>query len=360
MRGRIVFLGLIFVAGLLASGSRSHATDLEQCELTTADQQQRYEACDRVQRNSSSSPRERARALLQLGHLVQMKPDGFYQAVSVWDAAIAADPTYVAAIVARAEWFVLTNKGHDAIKLLQPALAANPGDTELLVTMGRAYASVGLPERALDSFKEALKVDPNHVRALFESGQVFEMAGNFPKAAEAYRRAGENYNPSFVSEGGIGIEHPYLAAARSYDHLGETGKALALITHVIDHSPSRSAPPYVFEQRAFYNETLGLIDEAIADLRSALRYALPELRMPLLFKRALLYQKGGKRQEAEKDFSSALGNGDRRTILRMQVYLRNHGYNEVKINGLVDPDLTKLISVCLASTECGAGLGRPI
>ncbi|TMJ36510.1 MAG: tetratricopeptide repeat protein [Alphaproteobacteria bacterium] len=347
MRGRIVFLGLIFVVGLLASGSRSHASDLEQCELTTADQQQRYGACDRVQRNSSSSPRDRARALFQLGRLMQMKPEGFYQAASAWDAAIAADPTYVAA-------------GYDAIKLLQPALAANTGDTELLVMIGRAYASVGLPERALDSFNEALKVDPNHVRALFESGQVFEMAGDFSKAAEAYRRAGENYDPSFVSEGGIGIEHPYLAAARSYDHLGETGKALALITNVIDHFPSLSARPYVFEQRASYNETLGLIDEAIADLTSALRYALPELRMPLLFKRALLYQKGGKRQEAERDFSSALGNGDRRTILRMQVYLRNHGYNEVKINGLADPDLMKLISVCLATTECGAGLGRPI
>ena len=138
MRGRIVFLGLIFVVGLLASGSRSHASDLEQCELTTADQQQRYGACDRVQRNSSSSPRDRARALFQLGRLMQMKPEGFYQAASAWDAAIAADPTYVAAIVARAEWFVLTNKGYDAIKLLQPALAANTGDTELLVMIGRA------------------------------------------------------------------------------------------------------------------------------------------------------------------------------------------------------------------------------
>lgn len=359
MRGRILFFGLSFTASLLASGGRSHASDLEQCELVTGDQQQRYEACDRVQRNSSS-PRDRARALLWIGRLVQWQPEGIERAISTWDAAIAADPSFVPALVARAEWFVLSNKGHDAIKLLQPALAVNPRNTDLLVMIGRAYGNVFLFDQAFHSFNEALKLDPHHVHALFESGKIYEMSGDFAKAAEAYKKAGETYDPVVVPESGHRIEHPYIVAARNYDRLGQADKALALITSVIDRSPSNPIEPYVFEQRASYYETLGLDSEAVSDLTSALRYTSPHEHMPLLLKRAILYQKTGKRREAEEDFSRALRNGDRRTILRMQVHLRNHGYTEVEINGVAGPDLIKSISACLAAAKCGVGLGKPI
>src|SRR5262245_32958556 len=125
--------GLALAAGLLACEPHSYASDLEQCELVSASEQQRHDACERIQRDSSSSPRDRARALLQLGYLVQMRPDGFYQAVEAWDKAIASDPTYAPAVVARAEWMILENKGHDSVKLLQPILAANPDDVEVLV-----------------------------------------------------------------------------------------------------------------------------------------------------------------------------------------------------------------------------------
>ena len=360
MRVRISFFGLGLAAGLIVSSGYSYASDQEQCERATANEQQRHDACERIQRDSTSSPRARSRALFQLGLLEQMKPDGFYQALGMLDAAVAADPTYVPAILARAEWFVLDNKGYDAVKLLEPARAANPHDVDLLVMTGRANAALKLPERALQFFSDALKVDPDHMRAYYESGRVYEMANDFANAAEAYRKAGERYDPSYVSQGWVGIEHPYLAAARSYNRLGETDKALALLTNVIDHSPPGSVLPYIFEQRASEYEMLGFNNEAIADLTSALRFAPPNEHTPLLFKRALLYKKVGKRQEAEEDFGRAIRNSDRRSILRMQVYLRNHGYTEVVINGVADPGLLKLISACLAVAKCGDGLGRPI
>lgn len=360
MSGRISFLSISLTVGLLVNGGHSHASDLDQCESAAAAEQQRYEACDRIQRSASSSPRDRARALFRLGQLEQKKQDGLLKAVEIWDAAVAADPSYEPAVVARAEWFVFENRGHDAIKILLPVLATKPDNADLLVMIGRAYASVNLPDRALRSFNEALQSDPKHLRALFESGQVYEMAFDYARAADAYERAGEIYDPSFVSVGGTGIEHPYLAAARSYERLGEISKALALTSRFIDRSPAGTVQPHTYESRASYYDALGLANEAVSDLTSALRRALPEERIPLLFKRAILYQRIGKSREAEEDFDGALRGGDRRTILRMQVYLRNHGFAEVKIDGVADPAMLKFISACLATPKCGDGLGRPI
>jgi tetratricopeptide (TPR) repeat protein len=356
MRRRSSYFGLAFAVGFIACGAHSYASDLEQCELTSASEQQRYEACDRIQREPSSSPRDRARALLQLGYLVQMKPDGFHQAIAAWDKAIAADTTYAPAVVARAEWMILENKGHDAVRFLQPVLAANPDDIEALVMMGRAHASLQLPELALQTFGEALKRNPNHVRALYEIGQVYELAGDFANAAIAYERAGENFKPTFR---GIGIEHPYIAAARDFDRIGEVGKAVALVTRVIDLSPDGGMSP-VYEARASYYQALGRDEEAISDLTTALRQVLPGQHIPLLFKRAILYQRTGKSQQAEDDLRRALNGGDRRIVLRMQVYLRNQGFQEIKIDGVIDPGLMKVISACLATAQCSEGLGNPI
>lgn len=360
MRVRTSVFGLALTAGLTVLSGYSFASDLEQCEVATASEQQRQDACDRVLHASSSSPRDRARALVQLGNLVRMKPDGFNQWPGMLDAAVAADPTYVTAILNRAEWFILETKGHDAVKLLEPALAGNPRDIELLVMLGRANAALQLPEHALQFFNDALEMDPRHMRANYESGQVYEMANDYMNAAESYRKAGENYDPSYVSQGWLGIEDPNIPAARNYARLGDVDKAAALLTTAIDRSRGGLVQAPVFEARASYYQALGRDEEAIADLTSALRKANPDEHMPLLFKRSILYQRTGKSREAEEDLGRALRSGDRRTVLRMQVYLRNQGYNEVTINGVADPDLMKLISACLATPKCSDGLASPI
>ncbi|WP_119389473.1 tetratricopeptide repeat protein [Taklimakanibacter lacteus] len=360
MFARTSVFGLALTAGLTVLSDYSLASDLEQCEAATAGEQQRQDACDRVMHASSASPRDRARALVQLGRLVRMKPDGFSQWPGMLDAAVAADPTYVPAILNRAEWFIFETKGHDAVRLLEPALASNPRNVELLVMLGRANAALQLPDRALQFFSEALDEDPHHMRASYEAGQAYEMVNEYKHAAEAYRKAGESYDPSYVSQGWLGIEDPNIPAARIYNRLGEVDKAAALLTTAIDRSPVGLVQANVFEARASYYQALGRDEEAIADLTSALRKANPDEHMPLLFKRSILYQRTGKSREAEEDIGRALRSGDRRTVLRMQVYLRNQGYTEVTINGVADPGLMKLISACFATPKCSDGLGSPI
>lgn len=361
MTRRVLSFGACWIASLITAGAASFASDLEQCELVKGNAQQRFEACDRVRQGASYSQREHARALLQLARIVQWTQDGMERAIGYLDTAMVADPTFTPAIIARAEWLVLYDKGHEAITLLQPALARSPRDIDLLVMTGRAYAKVRLLDQALGSFAEALKIDPDHVNASFEAGLVYEMSGDIGRAAASYEKAGGKYDPVAVPESGHGIEHPYFRAAEAYDRLGQTAKALALMTIVVDQTEGRRPPPPgVFERRAAYHETLGLNSEAVDDLTSALRFAMPHEHANLLLKRAILYQKAGRRAEAEADFDKAMRNGDLRTVLRLQVYLRNQGYEEVEINGVAGPDLLKSIAACLAAAPCRAGFGQPI
>lgn len=361
MTKRVLTFSACLIASLVTSGAASFASDLEQCELVKGDAQQRFEACDRVRQGASHSPREQARALLQLARIVQWMQGGMERAIGYLDTAIATDPAFTPAVVARAEWLVLYDKGHEALALLRPALAANPRDIDLQVMTGRAYANVRLFAQALGSFAEVLKVDPDHVNALFEAGLVYEMSGDIGRAAASYEKAGVKYDPFADPASGHGIAHPYYRAAEAYDQLGRTAKALALITMVIDQAEGRRLPPPgVFERRAAYHETLGLNSEAVDDLTSALRYAMPHEHSNLLLKRAILHQKAGKRAEAEADFAKAMQNGDLRTVLRLQVYLRNQGYEEVEINGVAGPDLLKSIAACLTAAPCKAGFGQPI
>ena len=292
--------------------------------------------------------------------MVQWQPQGIEKAISAWERAIAVDPTFVPAFVARAEWFILYNKGDEAIRLLQPVVVANPGEIDALVMIGRAYASIGAFDQALRSFDAALKLEPQNFKALSESGQVFEMIGDYAAAAKIYEKAGAIYDPSAVPETGHGIENPYLAAARNYDRSGDVAKALSLITLVIQEDLRNSFNFSVLEERASYFEKLGQESIAIADLTLALENAPPNEQTHLLFKRAVLYQRQGKEQLAGEDFSKALGSGDRQAILRMQVYLRNQGFAEVEINGMTSSGLLKSISTCLAAVKCAAGLGKPI
>jgi Flp pilus assembly protein TadD len=360
MLRRMIFVILGLTAGALLSQGLSYAADLQQCESKTVDTQQRLTACNRVERDTSSSKREHARALFQIGRLVLWTPGGIDAAKAAWEKAIVADQSFAPPIIARAEWFILGNQGHEAIKLLQPVLAANPHDIDALVMIGRAYANATVYDEAMDSFGKALILDPQNVNALFQSARVMEMAGDFAHAAEFYEKAGEKYDPSATPESGIGIENPYLAAARNHERLGEFAKALPLVTRVIKEDRRAANDSPVFERRASYYEALGFNGNAIEDLTSALRYAQPNELASLLFKRGVVYQKVGKEEDAATDFRKALGSGDRRTILRMQVYLRNQGFNEVKINGTSSPDLMKSIAACVATAKCGAGLGKPI
>jgi tetratricopeptide (TPR) repeat protein len=361
MTRRVLFFGVCLIASLVTAGAASFASDLEQCELVTGDAQQRVEACDRVRQGASHTPREHARALLQLARIVQWTQGGMERAISYLDTAIDTDSTFTPAIVARAEWLVLYDKGHEALALLQPVLAGNPRDIELLVMTGRAYAKIKLFNQALGSFAEALKIDPDHVNSLFEAGLVYEISGDIGRAAASFERAGAKYDPLAVSESGHGIGHPYFRAAEAYDRLGRTAKALSLMTIVIDQAEGRRPPPLgAFERRAAYREALGLNSEAVDDLTSALRFAMPHEHANLLLKRAILNQKTGKRAEAEADFDKAMRNGDLRTVLRLQVYLRNQGYEEVEINGVAGPDLLKSIAACLTAEPCKAGFGQPI
>jgi len=60
MRRHFPYFSLALAAGLVAGGAHSYASDVEQCKLTSANEQQRYDTCERVQLGSSSSPRDRA------------------------------------------------------------------------------------------------------------------------------------------------------------------------------------------------------------------------------------------------------------------------------------------------------------
>jgi hypothetical protein len=80
----------------------------------------------------------------------------------------------------------------------------------------------------------------------------------------------------------------------------------------------------------------------------------------LYIQRAMALVQVGREKEALMDFDVAIRLGGQKAVLRMQVYLRSHGFPDIVIDGKRSAALNEAIVACFLNDACGRGIAMKI
>jgi len=212
-----------------------------------------------------------------------------------------ANKEYLAFILARPDqWTSHYNMGNyqlsrgelkEAVASYQAALKQEPQAVLAMVNSSIAYAQMGENDKAEKSLKEALKTAPDNAAANFNMGLV-KAEKNEPKEAEKYLKAALKYDPQMARAAyNLSI---LLAKDRIKEAIEWSQKAYQL----------RPDPKYGYTL-AFYLQQDGNSDRAVRVLRDVTDKAPANGDAYLLM--GEIYEKQGKKKEAEAIYREALG-----------------------------------------------------
>jgi hypothetical protein len=77
-----------------------------------------------------------------------------------------------------------------------------------------------------------------------------------------------------------------------------------------------------------------------------------------LMQRAMVLADLSRSVEAAEDMLRAVKLGGKQKVLRLQVYLRQHGFPHLQLDGAVSDALAAVVQACFAERKCRSGLGR--
>jgi hypothetical protein len=108
----------------------------------------------------------------------------------------------------------------------------------------------------------------------------------------------------------------------------------------------------IHADRARYYEQLGKYAEAAADLNAYATGDDPRAVMDFRVQQMIDLARGGKAMEARNVAEMIYGNAPLRTVLKLQVKLRNAHFSEQKFTGKFDEETKKTLEFCLSEPTC--------
>ena len=252
-------------------------------------------AADAVSAIDSSSITEEAKevAFALLEDARTSVDEGEYEAaLQLFEAAIEADPTAVAAYNERGLVYYWQGEYAQAITDFSVAIELDPLNEQALANRGSALVEQGLYEEALIDFDAALVLDPAYSRVYAERADLYYSLDVYDLSLADYALAIE-FDP----------DNPYLYIDRGLVNysIGEYEDEIADYTSAIRLDPEYSRAYYY---RALTYEDLGMMDEALADYSEVV--ALEPDDSGAYYDRAILHQAVGNNAEAAADFERYL------------------------------------------------------
>jgi tetratricopeptide (TPR) repeat protein len=275
------------------------------------------------------------------------------------DLAIAAGPRLVEPrhLAARVATFVYMERHEpswfDAARAyLSVARELAPGNADVRATEAFLIGETGQTDEAIRIYGEAIALQPDHAFSLGQRGTLLEAQGWPERALKDYDRAiAAAPEDPIVRRARVGL----LVA------VGKPREALADLNILLKQNQ------YDFlaiMTRAAVHQSLKEHEAALEDL-NALIYG-PKGGMPFatggeqlagfLMQRAVVLAELKRNVEAAENATRAIELGGKRKILRLQVYLRRHGFSLLSLDGLISPALTSAIEACFGRAECREGL----
>jgi tetratricopeptide (TPR) repeat protein len=290
---------------------------------------------------------ERVERALQLISVIRVE-----QAVHELDDAIADDPLNRSALLLRGR-LRISGKLEEALGDVDRALQISPEDSNALAT--RAYILSGLrKEGSLPEATKALALNPENVDALWIRSMILLRMGSLDEAER-------DLNSAIALESDNAVT--LLSRAQIRMQIGKTGEAGNDATAVLALREDRRARQIRAIVEASSGDYAGALDDlnVILDRPKDQPVALPSGRdfVDLYVQRALAFTRTGKPAEAKRDLDAIVRFGGVRAVLQMQVYLRNHGFPDLKLDGARSDQLDDALRACFIDDACGRGISIP-
>jgi tetratricopeptide (TPR) repeat protein len=276
------------------------------------------------------------------------------QAGDALDAAIAADPKNVAAYKLRARMAIPASLGSAEVDV-NAGLLLTPDDSDLLATRAYLRGSDDVAS-AMHDADAAIAANPNNADAYWIRARLLRNLGKLP-AAEADLTSALTVEPSDTQA--------RVARAQLRLTLNRPTDAANDASALLQQNP---ADLFARQVRAVARGKLGDLQGAIDDLTEILgKPGLPTNVTPsnqsfgeLYLQRAILFASVGHPDDAMHDLETVAAIGGPRAILRMQVYLRAHGFADLPIDGKRSAALDNAMKACFVKNVCWPGLTQRI
>jgi tetratricopeptide (TPR) repeat protein len=322
--------------------------------------------CEAFIDSGRGSRRERATALVNLGHWYRAQPDQFQKpvkAVAAWDKAIAEDPGFAEPHAAKGDLAAFDDRQAEADELYSRALALDPRHWRAVMRKARIIGKQGRMEDAVAMARRAVDAAPEVGVAHQLYGGLLEEAGDDEGALAEYRKAADLYHGEFRRLPGLMQEpSPWATLAGLETRMGRFERALEAINHEIDGKAEHNIGAEIFLQRAEINEKAGRANNAADDYEKAIALFGPGFVLSEEFRArvAVLRVSGGNSEAARDNFRDLIRSGKLQSILRVQVFLNNQGFDDVPIDGKATAALERALDRCLADADCTVNMGRSI
>jgi tetratricopeptide (TPR) repeat protein len=328
--------------------------------------------CEGYLDKNTGTVRDRATAMYVLGQAYSRSGEAFThdgkvsetRPIQLWKKAAKLDPTYIEPFLSMGNLFGLSTENDQAEAAFGSAQNIDPKDWR--VYTGRANAIFnthrGIKSRAaLAAAEKAAAIKPDEPMVRMVYGRMLQLNYRYEEAAKQYEAAVGKYDPTKDTSLELMREpDPLQSLAYVYNKMGKPALAAVTLSKYMDSIPVANCDYSIFQERAEYYELAGNLAKAAADFKEASLRAPPEYSTDLKAKQAMLLARAGAKSEAGEEIRSVLARGSLRPTLKVQVFLRNQGYDEVTINGKYDAATKRALDACLLDKECAPGIGQAI
>jgi len=255
----------------------------------------------------------RARVLLSLMRAEDAERD--------LNAGLLIAPSHPVLLGSRAEVLFNRAKYPDALQDATAALKKTPHDADILWIRSRVYAVTGDLRNALADLDAAVKAEPQDRRTRTFRAQIRLRAGRL--------------------EGALEDANALLATSR--------GNSTAMEVRLT-----------ALSGLGRHNEVIEVMNELLGPPGEPTTAVTVRHYRELLLRRAILLTQLGRKEETVKDIDTLLSAGGKQAVLRIQLYLRQQGFPDVKIDGERNAGFDSALHVCLINQACLRGINWPI
>jgi tetratricopeptide (TPR) repeat protein len=326
--------------------------------------------CERSLARGNGTARERATAMLTLGHAYARisayndfsRPPDDTIVIQTWRKALHADPDFVDPLIAIANFYCAFGDGEKALSALDLAESIAPSDWRIHARRVFAYREMRIPHGALRAAEKAMALNPNAADVRSAYGKALLINERLPEAAMQYAIAARLLDRATQRPRDVVRDvHVLEELANIYSEMDKPVLAAKVYTRFMDMTHASGLRTHMLSQRAGYFERAGELRLAAQDLEEAAKTAYPkEMAADLLARRLILLSRSDEKAEATLDLRALLERGDLKATLKTQVFLRNQGYDEVSINGAYDASTQRALDDCLSRDNCKRAAGRAI
>jgi tetratricopeptide (TPR) repeat protein len=272
------------------------------------------------------------------------------------DAALSIDPSSLEARHFSARLALTTGDFTLAEREILAALAQAPRQSDLRATRATITELKSAKWEAVREFESILATDPTHAYSRFAAARLRRSLGHTEAAIAHLDRLlmqDANHQNARMMRGLARLAVNEPAAA-----IDDLNIALAKDPHRLDLITARI--------EAF--RLLGDNRSALSDYESILgpvggrpNYALGGDRLAkFLAQRAYMLVRVNRLDEAAEEIVRSVATGGTPAVLRMQVFLRRHGYAHLPLDGRESPSLKAALRECFGLNGCFSDIQKPI